>query len=56
MDRLTAERYNELHGLRFHWGQYYGFTMTSGRWSAARLDNRRVIVRGQRRRAVDQGR
>ena len=34
MDRLTAERHNELHGLRFHWGQYYGFTVTSGRWSA----------------------
>jgi roadblock/LC7 domain-containing protein len=44
MDRLTAERHNELHGLRFHWGQYYGFTVTSGRWSAARLGNRRVIV------------
>jgi hypothetical protein len=44
MDRLTAERHNELHGLRFHWGQYYGFTVTSDGWSAARLDNGRVIV------------
>ena len=44
MGRLTAERHNELHGWRFHRGQYYGFTVTSGSWSAARLDNGRVIV------------
>lgn len=44
MDWLTAERHNERHGLRFHRGQYYGFTVTSGRWSAARLDNGHMII------------